>query len=903
MFGQPLYRTCKIMVQTFLLMLAVLISGVGFGQRTATTDVADNIPKEGEYLSKAPPESIYHSPLMPQLQTAYKQLEVSEKKFDKVNFISAATRLARLYELKGYPDSAAHFAERALNLIENPCNETAIILWGILSRGTAFHSAANVPDDAKKTETCDTGHDHLLHEMIITHLQKDEFKEFVEKVLELEDRLIRNNDSNHLRLLQPYLFDFFLLAGKPNAAAELMNHALDAHGGLASPWLAAENNFRTAQLLEAQGIFKSAEKHYESALTDYARFGALGQLGHAHLALARLKIKRNEFIAAEDLLNEVQLLISQSNNQLNHLTTNTLIDKTRLELALEHPETALSLAKQAILSAGNFNQRLLESEARALVAQISAELGLTNEAFDYQRSADLLRKEIFLPLAFEHFNNLRSTYAKLRTEEQNKPAITDVQSPAAETGMSQLEKYSWIGSLLLLLLVIGLLVYRDRNKGRSHRSLLLKNETIALQNKELLNTNEELNQAKIRAEAANVAKSNFLAITNHEIRTPLNGIMGMASLLSDSSLNKTQQEYVDSIIKSSENLLIILNDILDFSKLETGKLNLEVKLIDLDRLLDEVKMIFAKQARERNLIITKKIGNAGIKFFRGDILRIRQVLINLLSNAVKFTEHGTVKITVDVEELSKISPEEHNRFASLRFSIQDDGIGIGPEKQKTIFESFEQADSSTSRKYGGIGLGLTISKKLVELMGGKIGLQSQMNVGSTFYFTIPVVIPDINQKTTERAVNSPAIEMEEADENLPLAKRFPMRILLAEDNTFNKLYIEKLLEKFGYETVSHAENGHKVIELLGRERFDIILMDIQMPGKDGMQTTREIIETYGSKRPVIVAVTADSNNTNKEQYLDAGMDAFLSKPFKENELRSILEKYGKRVKENLLRQG
>jgi CheY-like chemotaxis protein len=231
--------------------------------------------------------------------------------------------------------------------------------------------------------------------------------------------------------------------------------------------------------------------------------------------------------------------------------------------------------------------------------------------------------------------------------------------------------------------------------------------------------------------------------------------------------------------------------------------------------------------------------------------------------------------------------------AKLKFSVSDDGIGISKEKQKTIFDAFEQEDQSTSRKYGGIGLGLSISKKLVELMGGQIGLHSQKGEGTTFYFTLDVKIPtttDSSEQPVNAAKRENPLNVEEK-----ISEKYPLSILVAEDNMFNKMFIEKLLSKFGYDEFLHAENGIEVLDLMENNEVDIILMDIQMPEKDGLTTTKEIIEKYGNDRPPIVALTADANESSKDFYMNAGMDDFLSKPYKAEDLHVLLSNYGAKI--------
>lgn len=503
--------------------------------------------------------------------------------------------------------------------------------------------------------------------------------------------------------------------------------------------------------------------------------------------------------------------------------------------------------------------------------------------------------------AFRNFEQLRAAYELKRQDTKSIEQQAKDELSYQEQQIEQVLKYSALIALLVLSVLLILLYRQVRVKKRTNATLEQRNTLINQQNQELRKMNTVLEDARQQAEAGSVAKSNFLAVTSHEIRTPMNGIMGMASLLLESELNEEQKKYVETIQTSSENLLTILNDILDFSKIEAGKMNIETTLIDLEKLLDEVMIIFSKQAKDKNIELSRFIGNAMINQFRGDVLRIRQVLINLVSNAIKFTENGQVRILVELDELLRAQTDDA-RIAKLRFSVRDNGIGISEEKQKKIFESFEQEDTSTSRKYGGIGLGLSISKKLVELMGGEIGLTSEKGVGTTFYFTLNVEIP--NSVTLKKAPileetkvisSAEPLPKKEVSSDLP-----PLRILLAEDNPFNKLFIDKLFEKFGYTDYLHAENGLEVLDLLDNNEVDLILMDIQMPEMDGLEATKKIIEKYQDSRPVIIALTADANSSSKNQYLDAGMDGFLSKPFKAEDLKDLLEEYSKKLNKTSL---
>ena len=427
----------------------------------------------------------------------------------------------------------------------------------------------------------------------------------------------------------------------------------------------------------------------------------------------------------------------------------------------------------------------------------------------------------------------------------------------------------------------SLLETRSRELYEANEALRKLTESLEQQVRE---RTAELQRAVRIAETATQAKTSFLATMSHELRTPMNGVLGMAQLLKQEALTGGQRQYVETIVSSGELLLSLIDDVLDFSKIEADRMELERRAFDPRRALAAVSDLVRPRAQGKGLRYELAVDPQVPRQLIGDDMRLRQIVLNLLSNAVKFTASGQVSVSL------KVVGAATDERVDLELCVTDTGIGIAPERHQAVFEPFEQAHSSTSRRYGGTGLGLAICNRIAGLMQGTLSLRSDLGKGCTFCLRWQADLPSQAEADpsvlAHRAVQGAGSSEAQAPAHA-LKPLSDLRVLVAEDNAVNRVLICAVLERMGIRP-ELAVDGDAALERIEAQPFDLILMDIQMPGQDGISLTRHLRTLPLSPQPRVVAITANVFAEDRQACLAAGMDGFLAKPFRIDDLVTVV---------------
>ena len=660
----------------------------------------------------------------------------------------------------------------------------------------------------------------------------------------------------------------YKLIGDYEKAIEYLNRAkkiaidYDKQMQLAEVW------FHLALVHQTRGEIEIADNYFQKSMNISTKINDFGHLKITVKNYAEFLMEQKKWKEAEANLEAVLSELTEKDHPV--LLSEIYYDLGKIAYETKNNLKAQVWLNQAVSITGVANEETLQKSYN-LLANISYLAGDYEMSYHYLRFSNIMADST---IALEKNAKLDELLVKYNSINDKKSIEQLLEISELREQEKEKSKFYFIITFTLFAITLSVAIAMARQARIRHKQSI----ELKAQIDDNLRKTKDLMRAHSMAEEALKVKSEFIAMVSHEIRTPMNAVIGMSSLLSETELTELQRNYLNNISISSNNLLILLNDILDFSRVEAKKVNIKLQPSDLKKELTHVVNMFEPLAVEKGLDLRVNIDKNIPSIVFVDAPRIRQVVVNLLSNAIKFTHKGFVNWKVFV---TKTEPTLNGELVTIRFEVMDSGIGVPKEKQKEIFSSFNQLDSKVSRQYAGVGLGLSISQGILGMMGTQIHLESKFAKGSTFWFELKVK----SQKETKSPITSSNKTKVKYDKELGLS--CPLKILVAEDNEINQKLIKMNLNKMGYNPVI-VYNGQEALDQLKIQEFDLIFMDVQMPVMDGVTATKEIVRLYGNTKPVIIAVTANAMGTDKQSYIEAGMDDYISKPFTPKEIESCL---------------
>jgi signal transduction histidine kinase/ActR/RegA family two-component response regulator len=546
---------------------------------------------------------------------------------------------------------------------------------------------------------------------------------------------------------------------------------------------------------------------------------------------------------------------------------------------LNNLQQALNYGKKEVKRAKSHGDTAQLQDGYQLLAKIYKAGGRLDKAVEAHERSQKFQEAILSTQKHKYVEDLRSYMAFEQQQQQIRILEQKNKIKSLKARRQQNMIYGLGAGLVLLLGAAGFLIKINQSRKKANRSLEHQKQVVQEQKQALEKANEKIRRAS-------KAQSDFITMVSHEIRTPINGLMGMTELLQETNLNKEQEKYLQSIRSSSNALLTVINDVLDLRRTEQGRLVINKHDFDLRNMIHDIDTLMRPVVERKGLDFHVNIDARVPSNLFGDSDRIRQMLINLIGNAMKFTDRGHIELTVEDEGAS----DEVDNSHWFAFHVKDTGRGIDQATQQRIFQAFEQGESPEYAK-NGLGLGLSICQTLSQTMNGKVDLISEPGAGSCFTLRLPLEIPEKSKIT--QSDDQSGFDKQSEESQQKLGETYPLKILVAEDDQLNQEVVVRFLDKLGYEPSVVYDGIAAVDEVRNGLKPDFILMDIQMPRKDGVTAAQEIQEYYqAGSGPVIVALTADALKGSEDYYRKAGMDDYLTKPFNVNQLRSLIQKWG-----------